>query len=450
MKKSKTSASAFHDNIDPGRPLPRRERAFPLGPHVIFGTVLAVLLVVGCGSWAALARLEGAVIGQGTLKVDDNLKEVQHRDGGIVNMIAVRHGDMVEQGQVVVRLDDVQIRAELSIIKSQLGELIGRRARLLAERDNMDTVEFPPSLSAYAPDPDLVMMGEKRLFDGNKLNRDSQKQQLQFSIEQIGEELKGLEWRSSAKDDEIKAVDAERIKLTELFSKGLLAGQRVHAINIDWIRLRGERGEIEAAIARSKVRISEAKLQILAIDQNSRTEAQRELRQVEAKLAELNDRRVAAEDRLARVDIRAPISGRVNEMTVYTVGGVITPAAKIMTIVPERADLRVEVKLSPVDIDQVRYGQTARLRFSSFNRNTTPELQGTVVHVSPSVTRDPATGLMHYIGEIAFGDDISKLGERKLLPGMPVEVFISTDERTPLSYLAKPFQDQIQRAFRER
>ncbi len=435
------------------RPSPKKrpdEPSFSLRWHVVFGFAAAVLLVVGCGGWAAYARLEGAVLGQGVLMVNDNLKEVQHRDGGTVHLIAARHGDHVEKGQVVIRLDDVQIKAELSIILSQLGELLGQQARLIAERDNLNAVEFPSRLTQVAVDAGLVMRGERRLFDGNKLARDSQKQQLQFSIDQTGEELKGLEWRKKAKTEEIKAVHAEKTKLNDLYGKGLVLGQRVHAINVDWIRLHGELGEIDAAIARANVRISDARLQILAIDQNARTEAQRELRQVEAKLSELNDRQIAAEDRLSRVDIRAPISGTINETTVYTVGGVITPAAKIMTIVPDRPDLRVEVKLNPLDIDQIRIGQTARLRFSAFNRNTTPELSGALVHLSPSVTRNSTTGTTHYVGEIEFTEDVAKLGDRKPLPGMPVEVFITTDERTPLSYIMKPFSDQVQRAFRER
>jgi HlyD family type I secretion membrane fusion protein len=428
----------------------KKEASFPLYRHVATGLAAGVLLVVGCGGWAAWAKLDGAVVGQGAVKVNDNLKEVQHRDGGIVQKIAARHGDRVEEGQIVIRLDDVQIKAERSIILSQLGELLGRQARLVAERDNLTAVEFPDRFARLAIDPKLVVEGERRLFAGNKLARDSQKQQLQFGIDQTGEELKGLEWRKRAKTDEIKAVETEKLKLAYLYSKGLVQGQRVHAINVDWIRLNGELGEIDAAIARANVRISDSRLQILAIDQNARTEAQRELRQVEAKLAELEDRRIAAEDRLSRVDIRAPIAGTINETSVYTVGGVITPAAKIMTIVPDRADLRVEVRINPVDIDQVRTGQETRLRFSSFNRNTTPELSGVLVHLSPSVTRDPTNGAQHYIGEIEFSEDVAKLGDRKPVPGMPVEVFIRTDERTPLSYMVKPFADQMQRAFRER
>ena len=422
---------------------------FRLGPHIAAGVAFAFVLVGGVGGWAALASLEGAIIAQGAVKVRENLKEVQHRDGGIVSAIAVRQGDTVREGDVLIRLDDVQTRAELSIVRSQLAENLGRQARLIAERDVLDRIAFPGTVTALSPDSPTIMLGEHRLFEGNRTARESQKEQLTLGIEQTGAEIRGLEARRNAKNEEIAVVGAERTKLDDLFARGHIPNTRVHGVKIDAIRLQGEWGEIEASIARAKVRIGEMRLQIIAIDQNARNEAQRELRAVEAKISELQDRRLAIEDRLARSEIRAPISGTVNEVAVHTIGGVITPAAKIATIVPEGADLRVEIKLAPVDIDQVRHGQSARLRFTSFHRNTTPELQGTVVHLASAATRDPATGATHYLGEVQFSDTVSKLGNRQILPGMPVEVFVSTEERTALSYLVKPFMDQFQRIFRE-
>jgi HlyD family type I secretion membrane fusion protein len=428
---------------------PRREKSFSFRPQVFAGSLFMGMLVVGGGSWATLSHLEGAVVAQGMLKVDDNLKEIQHRDGGIVTEIAVKHGDSVEQGQLLVRLDDVQIRTELQIVRAQICELVARQSRLLAERDNLDKVEFLSEFSACAETAEHVRKGEERLFTGNKMARDSQKQQMLFAIEQTNEELAGTKGRLDAKMEETGIIKKELRTVTGLFEKGLIANPRVHTATLDRARLDGEKAEIEAAIARLNIRISDTRLQILAIDQNARTEAQRELRLVEAKLTELQERQVAIKDRLSRIDIRAPISGRINEMAIYTVGGVITPAEKIMTIVPKNADLRVEVKLAPTDIDQVHLKQVARMRFSSFNRNTTPEIAGEVVHISPSVTRDPATGMTHYVGEIAFKAQDVQLGEQQLMPGMPVEVFISTDQRTPLSYLVKPLSDQFNRAFRE-
>ncbi|MGO4741780.1 HlyD family type I secretion periplasmic adaptor subunit, partial [Bosea sp. 2KB_26] len=354
---------------------------------MLAGTALALLLVVGCGGWAASAHLNGAVIAQGSVKVDQNLKEVQHRDGGIVQAIGVRQGDRVEAGQTLFWLDDVQTKAELSIIRSQLGENLGRKARLIAERDNLAAITFPAELARVSDEADQIIQGETRLFDGNRTNRESRKEQLEISIVQSGEEVKGLEARQVAKVEELRLVELERNKYLGLFQKGFIDGTKVYNINREWARLLGERGEIEASMARARLRISEARLQIIAVDETARTEAQRELRQVEAKVSELSDRRLASEDRLSRSEIRAPIAGLVNELTVFTVGGVITPAARLATIVPGEAKLTVEVRIAPTDIDQVRPGQPARLRFSAFAKNATPELPGSVSHLSPATTR---------------------------------------------------------------
>jgi HlyD family type I secretion membrane fusion protein len=427
------------------------DKPFRLWPRIFGGASLVVLLVVGCGGWSALAMLEGAVVTSGTVRVDQNLKEVQHRDGGIVKMLAIRQGDFVKEGQVLATLDDVQIKAELLIVRAQLGEAIGRRARLMAERDNAATVEFLDDLASLSSSFQTVISGERRLFAGNKLARDSQKEQLELSISQTGEEINGMEARLAAKEEEIKLVSAEREKLSMLFERKVVEYARVYSVQRDWARILGERGEITASIARAKVRTSEIRLQIIAIDQNASTEAQRDLRTVDARIAELSERQVAIEDRLSRTDIKAPATGYVNELFVFTVGGVITPAARIATIVPENAQLKFEAKILPVDIDQVRAGQQARVRLTSFNRTTTPELKARVETVAPAATRDPSSGQEHYIAYIQLTDEAAaQIHGLRLVPGMPAEVFVSTQERTAASYLLKPFTDQMSRAFRER
>jgi HlyD family type I secretion membrane fusion protein len=429
------------------------EPSFRLWPRVLGGLALVALLVIGCGGWAAIAKLEGAVVALGTVKVDQNLKEVQHRDGGIVKALAVRQGDFVRERQVLVTLDDVQIKAELLIVRSQLGEALGRQARLIAERDNLSAIEFPTDLGRISSAAAAVIHGEGRLFAGNKLGRDTQKEQLELSISQTREEIKGMEARLAAKEEEIRLVGAEREKLDNLFEKKIVDYSRVYAVRRDWARIVGERGEISAAIARAKVRASELRVQIIAVDQNASTEAQRDLRAVDARISELSERRLAIEDRLSHTEIRSPVSGYVNELFVHTVGGVITPAAKIATIVPLNAELKFEVKISPADIDQVREGHPARLRLTAFNRTTTPELRGRVIMVSPASTRDPANNQEHYVAYVSLlptEDALVQLSDMKLVPGMPAEVFISTQERTVASYLMKPFTDQMNRAFRER
>jgi HlyD family type I secretion membrane fusion protein len=439
---SRRSASGMHA---------RTTQPFAIWPRVVAGLALTIFLVIGCGGWAVMARLDGAIITSGIVKVDQNLKEVQHRDGGIIKTLSVRPGDFVSEGQILIELDDVQVKAELLIVRAQLAEALARKARLIAERDNLAALEFPEELRAMSVSAETAIHGENRLFSGNKAARDSQKEQLEFSVGQTNEEINGLVARLGAKRQELKLVGAEREKLLDLHEKKLVDYTRVYAALRDWARIPGEIGDIEASIARAKARASEIRVQIIAIDQNASTEAQRELRTVDARLAELNERKLAIDDRLSRMAIRAPVSGYVNELSIFTIGGVITPAAKIATVVPHNAELKFEARISPADIDQVREGQQARVRLTAFNRNTTPEMKARVAMVSPASTRDPSTGQEYYIAYVHLEEDaLTHLSGMRLVPGMPAEVFISTAERTAASYLVKPFTDQMNRAFRER
>lgn len=427
------------------------DRRFGLRSRILGGAALAVLLIAGGGGWAATAQLSGAVIASGLVMVQDNLKSVQHRDGGIIGEIAVREGDFVEKGQILFRLDDAQTRAELSIVEAQLLELSVRRARLRAEREGLDAIAVPDDLAGQTDEVGQIISGERRLFKGNMRHRKSQKDQLALGIDQLGEEIGGLEAQRKAKLDEVALVRIEHNKVKGLADKKLIETSRVYAADREMTRLMGEQGEIEAGIARAKARISEIRLQIMAVDETARTEAQRELSLVEPKITELTEKRTAIRDRLSRTDIRSPLTGTVNELTVHTVGGVITPAETLVTLVPEDARLTITARLPPTDIDQVQVGQPARLRFSTFNQRTTPELPGTISYVSPATSTDKATGLPYYLAHVNVEEaQLRRLGSKGLLPGMPLEVFISTDERTALSYLAKPLTDQFAKAFRER
>jgi HlyD family secretion protein len=351
---------------------------------------------------------------------------------------------------MLLRLEDAQTRAELSIVRSQLAELTARRARLIAERDGLARIEFPAGLSEESLAAAIAVKGEARLFAGNRVHRESQKQQLELQVDQIGEEIRGLEAQRSAKLAELALVETQFNKIKGLLDKGLIEAPRVYTVERELAQLLGERGEIDAGIARAKTRMGEIRVQILAVDENARTEAQRELSLVVTRLSELQERRTAIEDRLSRTDIRAPISGIINELNIHTIGGVITPAEVLATIVPEDARLKVEVRIPPVSIDQVAVDQRARLRFSSFNQRTTPELDGRVVRVSPATSRDATTGEVYYLADVeALPGELAKLGGKTLIPGMPVEVFITTEDRTALSYIVKPFTDQFMKAFRE-
>ncbi|HET9533815.1 MAG TPA: HlyD family type I secretion periplasmic adaptor subunit [Mesorhizobium sp.] len=442
-KKRTRSASDFDTMDDDGG-------AFRLGGRVLAGCTLGFLLIAVAGGWAATAQLSGAVIATGTVNVDQNLKAVQHRDGGIISEIAVEEGDFVIEGEILIRLDDVQTRAELAIVRAQLAEAYVRRARLVAERDGVEVLQASGITEATTEHLQALLAGEARLLEGNLRNRRSQKDQLNLGIEQLGEEIVGLEAQRAAKIDEIGLVQVEHQKMKGLVDKRLVEGSRAHTSERELRRMEGEKASIDAEIARAKARISEIKLQVIAIDEQARTEAQRELSVIDPKIAELNERRWAIEDRLSRTEIKAPISGTINELAVNTIGGVITPAETLVTIVPKDATLKIEARLAPTDIDQVYLGQSANLRFSTFNQRTTPELRGSIAFVSPATFADKATGQHYYLAEVEVSaDELSKLDKKRLLPGMPVEVFMSTEPRTAISYLSKPFTDQFSRAFRE-
>jgi len=421
--------------------------------HLLGGLAVVALLAGGVGGLAATTELSGAVIAPGSLVVDSNVKKVQHPTGGVVGELRARDGDKIKAGDIVVRLDETITQANLAIVVKSLNELQSRLARLEAERDNLDTLVFPAELLARAGDPELArsMTGERNLFEFRKSARAGQKAQLRERIAQLKEEIQGLTGQVAAKKRETELIGQELEGVRDLWRKNLVQIQRVTALERDAARLEGERGQLTAATAQAKGKISEIELQILQIDQDLRSEVAKDLREVQGKIAELVERKVAAEDQLKRIDIRAPQNGMVHQSTVHTVGGVITPGEAIMLIVPEADVLTVEAKLAPQDIDQVRVGQTAALRFSAFNQRTTPELAGVVSRVSADLTTDQRTGATYYTVRISISDEqVARLGGLKLLPGMPVEAFIQTGERTILSYLTKPFTDQAARSFKGR
>jgi HlyD family type I secretion membrane fusion protein len=429
----------------------RSDLAFSVGPRIVAGFILSVALVGGVGGWAATTDLSGAILASGAVAVDQRAKSVQHRDGGVVGEILVRDGQPVTANQVLLRIDDAQTRAELAIVKGQLVELAAKKARLLAERDGQREVKFPQALLQPDVEMQSILEGELRLFRGNLASRDSQRQQLELQIGQIAEEIAGLTKQRDAKKDELTVLTYEHGKLSTLVEKQLYESSRFLPITRDKHRLSGEQGSLEASIARAKTRTSEIRVQIIAIDDTARTEAQRELSQVDAKTAELGNRRVALEDRLTRTEIRSPVTGILHELKTFTVGGVVTPADILATVVPEDAQLRVEIRIPPTSIDQTGVGRAARVRFTAFSQRTTPELKGVLTYVSPSTTKGPRDESF-YVGHVELKDgEIERLGGAgRLLPGMPVEVQVATDERTAMSYLLKPLQDQFSRAFKER
>ena len=421
--------------------------------HVIAGVAVVIVLVGGVGGWAATTQLSGAVIAPGSIVVDTNVKKVQHPTGGVVGEVRVRDGDRVKLGDIVVRLDETVTRANLAIVTKGLNELRSRKARLEAERDGATTIIFPDDLLSRESDPDVAgpVSSERKLFQLRHTARIGQKAQLRERIAQLQEEIGGLSAQQNAKAREVLLIQRELEGVQELYKKNLIQLTRLTQLEREATRLEGERAQLTASVAQAKGKIAELQLQILQIDQDLSSEVAKEMRDVDAKIGEFVERKVTAEDLLRRIDIRSPQDGTVFQSNVHTVGGVVTAGEAIMLIVPEADNLTVEAKVSPQEIDQLQLGQKALLRFTTFNQRTTPEIYGTITRISADISTDQRTGLSYYTVRMGLPpEEVARLGEVKLVPGMPVESFVQTGERTVISYLVKPLFDQLTRAFREK
>jgi HlyD family secretion protein len=435
---------------------PRDPRAMIRRMNII--GIAMVVGFVGCiGGWAATSELAGAVIAVGTVIVEGNVKKVQHPTGGVVKEILVKEGGEVEEGQILVRLDDTVTRATLGVVRSQLDENNARQARLLAEREGADAISFPDDLLARKGEASVAaaVNGEEKLFESRKAARAGQRAQLRERVSQSDEEIRGLTAQQQAKESETKLIAEELVGVADLYQKNLVSISRFMLLQRDQARIQGERGQFIADIARARAKISETELQIIQLDQDFRTEVLKDLRETQGKVAEFIERKVAAEDQLKRVDIRAPRSGVVYSLTVHTVGGVVANGETIMAIVPHGDDLIVEAKVSPTDIDQIALGASAVVRIMAGNQRTMPELEGIVTYGSADLSREPpspgAAAQAFYVVRAALPKaEVGRLGQFRLVPGMPAEIFIQTYARTPLQYLIKPLRDQIARTFRER
>lgn len=428
-----------------------------------FGKALRRLAIVGgagvalfagtVGVWAVATTLSGAVVATGQFVVDGNVKKVQHQTGGIVGELRVHDGDRVEQDQILIRLDDTVTRSNLQIVTKQLDEFAARRARLQAERDRKTAIAVAPELRARQGEAEVaeLIAAEQSLFDARRSARDGQKAQLFKRVGQLRDEILGLKAQQVARDRQAALIEEELTGVRGLYEKSLVAISRKTALEREAANLDGQKGQLIASVAQSEGRIAETELQIIQIDEVLREEVMKELREIQGKTAELTERRVAAEDQLKRIDIKAPSAGFVHQLAVHTVGGVISPAEPAMLIVPAEDSLQLEVRINPPDIDQIALGRPAQVKLHAFNQRTTPELKGTVSRISADTTRDQQTGATFYTIRVSVpAEEYARLAPQRVTAGMQADVFVQTEDRTPFEYIIKPLRDQIAKAFRER
>jgi HlyD family secretion protein len=442
---------ALHNDASDDSLKSRAGRAFE--HELRTGLRILILATLLAGGWLVFMPLAGAVAVPGNLVVRSNVKAIQHPTGGVIAEIKVHNGMRVAAGDLLVRLDATQTQANLQMVSKQLDERRARIARLVAERDGLDRPQIPSELKARSSEDAVrsLLASEDSLFKARLNARTSQKDLLQGRVAQLTEEISGLEAQVASKAKQLELIAGEMTGVQDLYDKRLVPLTRLTTLQRETARIEGERGQLTSAIAETKSKIGEAQLQIVRLDQDFRTDVVKELGETQGKEAELVERSVAARDQLNRIEIRAPTSGVINQLSIHTIGGVIRAGDTIMEIVPDTDDLQIEARLQPNDIDQVRTGQKAFVRFSAFNQRLTPQLIGAVSYVSADTNRDQQTHASYFTVRITLSEDeLRRLGGLQLVPGMPAEVFMQTGSRTMMSYLLKPITDQLHRAFIER
>ncbi|MCG7522191.1 HlyD family type I secretion periplasmic adaptor subunit [Ruegeria sp. Ofav3-42] len=421
-------------------------------PALVGFTALGIL-VGGLGLWAVKTRLAGAIISQGIIEVETNRQVIQHPDGGVVGEIYVRDGDAVSAGDFLLRLDDTFLSSEKTIVEAQLFELLARRARLEAERDGADADALATRLAEIQQedgiDSDLIA-GQQRLFEARLNTLTQQTEQLSKQTVQIESEIEGTEAQLVSLRRQVELIQEELDDQESLLQRGLTQASRVSALLREEASLTGDIGRLEAAVARLRGQISSTEIAIVELEATRREEAISTLRDIQSQISELAERRLSLDTRLSRLDIRAPVSGTVYDSQVFALQSVIQPAEPMMYLVPQDTPLLVAARVDAIHVDQLHVGQSVLLRFPAFNQRETPEIDGQVITVSADTFTDDKTGQTFYRAEVVPDDgQVERLKGQELLPGMPVETLIKTDERTPLSYLVKPLADYFNRAFRE-
>lgn len=426
-------------------------RNISLKPLFLAGFFIIGIVFGGLVAWSVFAPFEGAVLASGTIAVEGNRKAVQHLEGGIVAEINVREGDYVEAGEVILRLDGTATRAQLAALEARLSELAAREARLIAEQEGSRELRIRPELADLAERPAVQasLTGQASLRLARSESRASQARILRQRIAQLEARINGSMNEIDAKRSELILVEREAESLQGLRRDGLVTETRMLELERAQFRLRGELEALNSQIATTRVQVGETELELQRLEAGFLEEVVTELRDVKAEIAELSEQRIAAIDRLKRLDIVAPTDGYAIGVRAHTVGGVITPSDPVLFVVPRDDRLVAKIRINPADIDKVSVGQDARLIFSAFAQKESPEVDGAIVTVSADAITDEASGLQYYEAIVEWPREAPGAQRFELMPGMPVDAMVKTESRNVLSYLIKPFQDAMSKTFRE-
>lgn len=431
-------------------PSPRKPRT-ALGRAGIIAALVSLSLVAGTAAWAFLTEIGSAVVATGAVTIEGKPKSIQHLDGGIVQEILVSDGELVEAGQVLMRLDPSLLSANLAIYLNRLSELVTREARLQAELDGSTSIRFPVTEGLLSDRVmDDLQAGEISIFEARTAIQAGRKAQLEERILQFGNQIDGLAALIAAKREQAGYIDTEIGRLTTLQEKGLVRENQILTLQGTRADLLGQIAEHISETARVRNSIRDTELEILQIARQFREEVLTQFHDTKVQKDELIQQIISTQTQLDRIEIRAPVRGLVHELQIVTLGGVVAPGAVIGQIIPVDGPMTFELQIAPTDIDSLYAGQDVRLRFPAFNQRTTPEIAGTLTGLSPSTIKDEVTGMSFYRAKAQVTEtELAKLGGVELLPGMPVEAFIGRANRTVASYLLQPVSEHMVRAFRE-
>lgn len=407
------------------------------------GLILTIAVIAFVFIWGGLAHVAGAVIAQGRITLESSIKRIQHREGGIVGAILVKEGDVVQAGQVLVRLDSTIVGATAETVASQIEQLEARKLRLEAERDGLKAI-------TSSGDGSSILQAEQRLLTSRLTLGAQRRAQLKDQMRQAGAEIAGYQAQISATRQQAYFAKRELSGVREVFEKGYGSFTRISDLERQVAQLDGQVGQLTAAIAKSRAQISQLEQALTQVDAEVLTDVMGQLKDTESRLSELRQQRITSDDAQSRLEVTAPVTGKVQQLAFHTKGGVIGPGETIMLVVPERDELIVEANIDPTHIDSVVEGGVAHLRFVAFHSQTTPEAEARVDRVSRDIETDQRTGQSYYRARLKLNATVLPPSLRqKLQPGQPVEVHIATSKRSALSYFLKPLTDQIMRAFRE-
>ncbi|PCH99017.1 MAG: RTX toxin [Rhodobacteraceae bacterium] len=417
------------------------------------GISALIILVLGIGCWSYFTQISGAVIAQGVIQVEANRQVIQHPKGGVVGVINVKDGDNVEQGDILLRLDDSYIKAELSIIESQYFELLARQDRLETERDALTKIVFNPAVISKAQeDADVksLLEGQRNLFNARVISMHDQENQISEQKSQIANQILGIDAQLAASRTQSQLIEEERTDTQALLDKGLAQASRVLALRREEARINGQVGSLQADLGRLNANINTLNINLLQLKNTRREEAIQSLRDIGFRVLELSERRASLMQQLNRLDIRAPMAGTIYGNRIFALQSVVQPAEAMMYVIPQNLPLLVLANIDTIHIDQVYVGQEVALRFAAFSQRSTPEILGKVITLSADVFTDEVTGQKFYQAVLMPNpDELKKLGGLELIPGMPVDVFLKTNDRSALAYFVKPVTDYFTRSFRE-